>query len=129
MTAKLWGLVGGLLVLLAILGGLYAWGRSDGRAAQAKDDAALVERKNAALRNAADALAAAARKFREIDTTTRLAEEGAEQWRLAAGEADRQAAQTKTMFEQRIRELAAEAEREKFNCSEARMRICGVPLR
>lgn len=117
-----WGLIAGLLAAV------YAYGRGDGREAQAKDDAKVIADKDRALRDAATALRAAAVRFREIDTVTRLAKEEAAQWRIAAGVADRQAADAKQAFDRRLAELAADAARDGATCHESRMRICGSPL-
>jgi hypothetical protein len=70
MTARLWGIIGGLVVLLAIVGGIYGKGRSDGREAEGKEVAAAVAKKDAALQRAAAALRVSAVRFREIDAAT-----------------------------------------------------------
>lgn len=115
--------------LAAVVFLVFFVGYRYGTRVQAERDAAKIERKNEALRKAGDALGDAARTFRMIDDETRLAERRADEWREAAKVADQQAGQTKAMFEKRLTALAAEAERERFTCSQAEMRICGAALR
>lgn len=117
------------VAVAAVVFTVFWVGRGHGIQLQTERTAKTIQAKNEALRKAGDALSAAVRTFRHIDQQTRLAQEQSEQWQLAAGVADQQGRDGRKRLNQRIQEMASEAEREKSNCSEARMRICGVPLR
>ncbi len=67
IPARIYSWLAGSLLIVAVLFGIYAYGRADGREVQRKADAAEIDRKNAALRKAGAALSAAATRFREID--------------------------------------------------------------
>lgn len=129
MLPNPYALAGSLLLTAAVLGGLYLLGRHDGKQVQAKADTAAIAFKDNHLRAAARALNANARTFRAIDATTKANAAAARQRLLAAFESEKFATTSRKALEQRIKALAAEAEREKFTCSAAEMRICGVPLR
>ncbi len=108
MTARLWSYLAGLLLIVGVLAGLYAWGRADGRTAQRKDDAEMIERKNAALRKAGAALSAAAIRFREIDATT-AAEVARSARDMKDGEAaGKAAANDRAELERRIQAITAQ---------------------
>lgn len=118
-----WGLIVGLLVAV------YAYGRSDGRQAQAKDDAALIGRKNDALRESALAHGKAAVRFREIGALTTAAEAEAKAQSKLAAELARTAGKDRTELAHRIAAMNAAAERERTTCNQAEVAICGSPLR
>ncbi len=67
IPARVYSWLAASLLIVAVLFGIYAYGRADGREVQRKVDAAEIDRKNAALRKAGEALTAAALRFREID--------------------------------------------------------------
>lgn len=117
------------VAVAAVVFTVFWVGRGHGIQVQTERTAKTIEAKNEALRKAADALSESARAFRRIDQDTRLAQEQSEQWRLAANVADRQGRDGRKRLNQRIQDMAAEAQSEKSTCSEARMRICGSPLR
>lgn len=116
MTLRLWGIVGALVALLSILGGIYAWGRGDGRDAQRKADAALVERKDATLREAAAALTACSVRFSEIDALAAAEIQQARQQQAAAKQAVAEAARDRATLNKRIAEINAAAARSTNPC-------------
>lgn len=123
MTARLWSYLAGLLLIAGVLAGLYAWGRADGREAQRKDDAAMIERKNAALRKAGAALSAAAVRFREIDAAT-VAEVARSARDMKDGKAaGKAAANDRAELQRRIESI--NAARDESPCRDQRT---GVPL-
>lgn len=116
MTARLWSWIAGVALILAFLAGLYAWGRADGREAQREDDAALVARKDAALRAAATALGAAATRFREIDALGAAAEAQAQRDADEAAAAVKAAAAERESLTKRIAAISAAAARDTSPC-------------
>lgn len=116
------------LLIAALVAGVYLFGRSDGRDAQAKHDSALIEKKNDALKAAALALWKAALRFREISVVTDVAVAESRAHQKLAAELAREAGKDKTALVARIAELNAAAERERETCSQAEVQICGSPL-
>ena len=127
MTAKLWGMVGGLVILLAILGGIYAWGRSNGVEAQSKKDSAQIAQKNRELLAASQALTAASRTFREIDSITKESREQGERVKVEATKATKEAQAQRDRLAEQINRINQEAREE--TCESAKLRVCGAPLR
>lgn len=123
-----YALLAGFLLVCSILGGSYLFGRSDGREAQRIDDAALIARKDAALRESALAHGQASVRFREIGALTAVAEAEARAQSKLAAELARTAGKDRTELAKRIAAMNAAAERERTTCSESEIRICGLPL-
>lgn len=128
MTARLWGLIAGLAVLLGIVGMAYVSGRGDGRKVQREEDAALIERKNAALRAAAAALGNAALRFREIDAATEASLAEARSRAKLAEDLNAQAKREREGLARTVANLNAQRERERTTCTIAEAPICGSPL-
>lgn len=129
MTAKLWGLLAGLALLVGIAGSLYAWGRHDGREVQRKEDARELERKSSALITAAGALSAASSKFREIDAATKDSREQGERVKAEASKAAREAERQRDALAARLDQINRADKQEKTTCTQAQARVCGSPLR
>lgn len=123
-----YALLGSLLLTAALLGGVWLHGRAAGKARQVEADAALIARKDAALRSAAAALGDAATRFREIDAVTDIAKAEAAALRRASDAFAEQAGQDKADMQRRIAELNAQRERERRSCAIAEVPVCGSPL-
>ncbi len=119
----------GLVLVAGVLGGMYAYGRSDGREAQAKADAAEIAEARGHRVELQRALKANARAFRAYAAIAHANERAA-----AARARQRQvdeafAVGSRKDLERRVAELAHAAQIERVTCSQAEMRICGAPLR
>jgi hypothetical protein len=103
------------LGLVALLGvSLVAGGWRMGADRQARKDAALIERKNAALRKAGDALSATAIRFREINAMTAAEVAEAARDQKDGEAAGREAARDQRELERRI--AAINAARDESPC-------------
>jgi ketopantoate reductase len=124
VTARLWGLIAALAVLVGAVAGLYAWGRSDGVAAQREACAATVAKKDQALLAASASLSLAATRFREIDAATGAALEEARAALYRAEAAVAEASLARNELAARLAEI--NAARDTSPCSGEPV---GVPLR
>lgn len=124
-----YAMAGSLLLTAALLGGVWLHGSARGKARQAEADATRInhaEGHRDALRRA---LNANARTFRAIDATTRANLLLASKRKAAIVEAAVQAAAGKLALERQVAALNKAAAVERSTCSQAEIRICGVPLR
>lgn len=129
MVLNPYGLLLKTAAVCAVLFAAFGVGCRHGVKTQAARDAKAIAFKDDHLRAASRALSANARTFRAMDRVALANKKIAEaQWDQARKD-DKEAVRVRGMLEQRIREIADEAEREKFTCSIAEARICGTPLR
>ena len=128
VSPRLWSWLLGVLLLAGIAGGLYSWGRSDGREAQRKDDFAEIAKKDKALIEAAGALNAAAATFRAIDQATADSRAQAERVKDEASKAAREAARQRDELAAELAAINEADEKEKTTCAQAQQRVCGSPL-
>jgi hypothetical protein len=117
-----------MLIKLCIIIALCLGALRGGCVWQKHNDTAKVERKDAALRAAADTFGKFADTFRSIDDATRANAAAAVAQKQAADAAVVQAVADRQRQARKAASLELQLQQEKTKCIDGRRLICGVPL-